>query len=174
MMPIVAAGARSAAMLERLCAHLNQALAWVAGATLAALMLFVVCEVALRAAGWPMVGAVEAISWMSAVAVALALGHVQLQRGHVAMTLIADRLSATARLLLDAVNAVVALCLFALVSFYLFRYGLQLRAAGSLSETMKVAVYPWLFVVAVGFVGLVLALLLDVVRAVHALRRHHC
>lgn len=172
MTATVTTGARRATMLEWLCARLNQALAWVAGATLAALMLFVVCEVALRAAGWPVVGAVEVISWMSAVAVALALGHVQLQRGHVAMTLIVDRLPASGRLLLDAVNAVVALCLFALVSFYLVRYGVQLRVAGSLSETMKVAVYPWLFVVAVGFVGLVLALLLDVVRAVHALRRH--
>lgn len=165
------AGTGASSAFERACVRLNQALAWLAGAVLVALMLFVVVEVALRAFGWPVVGAVEVISWLSAIAMALALGYVQLQRSHVAMTLIADCLPTIGRRLLDLANATVALLLFVAVAFYLLRYGIELRASGSLSETLKVVVYPWVFVVAVGFTGLCLALLLDVLRALRAVMR---
>lgn len=166
-----APGADAAPGFGRACVRINQVLAWLAGAALVALMLFVVVEVALRALGWPVVGAVEVISWLSAIAMALALGYVQLQRSHVAMTLIADRLPPIGRRLLDLANATVALLLFVAVAIYLARYGVQLRASGSLSETLKVVVYPWVFVVAVGFTGLCLALLLDVLRALRAVMR---
>lgn len=154
---------------DRVCVRLNHAMACLAGAALATLMLFVVIEIALRALGWPVVGAVEVISWLSAVAMALALGYVQLQRGHVAMTLIADHLPPVGRRMLDLANATVALLLFAAVAFYLVRYGIQLRESGSLSETLKVVVYPWIFAVAVGFTGLCLALVRDAVKALRAL-----
>ena len=52
----------------------------------------------------------------------------------------------------------------------LLRYGITLHSTGSLSETLKVVVYPWVYLVAVGFAGLTLVLLLDLVRSVQRLR----
>lgn len=165
-----AAGA-AAARLARLAQHVNRVLAAAAAVALIGLMLFVVIEVAARAFGWPLTGAVEIIGWLAAVAMALALAHVQLQRGHVAMTVLTDRLSGRPRALLDAAVAALALLLFAAVTFYLARYALTLRETGSLSETLKVIVFPWVFVVALGFAGLCLALLLDLLRCLIALLR---
>jgi len=144
---------------------LNRALAAAAGVALIAMMAFTVADVALRSAGRPVAGSFEVIGWLSAVAMALALGYAQLHRGHVAMTLLTDRLNGRAAAFVDALTSLASLALFAAVAWYVVRYGQTLQASGSLSETLKALVHPWVFVVAIGFVGLTLALLVDALRS---------
>lgn len=145
-------------------------LAAAAGVALAVLMGFTAFDVVMRVLGKPLAGSVEIIGWLAAVAMALALGDVQLNRGHVAVTLLAERLSGRKAALFDIVQSAVALLLFGLSSVVLFRYGMTLQGTGSLSETLKVVVYPWVYVVALGFVGLTLALLLDLLQGLQRLR----
>jgi hypothetical protein len=45
-----------------------------------------------------------------------------------------------------------------------------LHETGSLSETLRVIVYPWVYAVGLGCAGLTLALLVDFLRSVAALR----
>jgi len=66
--------------------------------------------------------------------------------------------------------ALISLLLFATVTFYVARYGRVLHETGSMSETLRVIVYPWVYLVAVGCAGLTLALLVDFLRAGGALR----
>lgn len=160
---------RPVAGLERASRWINRALAAAAGIALAALMGFTALDVVMRALGRPLAGSVEIIGWLAAAAMALALGDVQLHRGHVAVTLLAQRLSSRKAALLDAVNSLVALLLFGASSVVLLRYGMTLQDTGSLSETLKVVVYPWVYVVAIGFAGLTLALLLDLLRGLQRL-----
>lgn len=158
------------ARLEQASLWINRALAAAAGVALAAMMGFTAFDVLTRAMGRPMAGSVEIIGWLSAVAMTLALGDVQVHRGHVAVTLVSQRLKGRKAALLDAVNGFVALLLFGAASFVLLRYGMTLQQTGSLSETLKVAVYPWVYVAAVGFAGLTLALLIDLLRSLQRLR----
>lgn len=144
---------------------MNQALAWFAGVALLAMMVIVVAEIFLRGMGRPLAGSFEIIGWLSAAAMALALGYVQLYRGHVAMTLVTALLKGRAAAALDALISAVSLVLFAIVAGYVLRYGVTLYETGSLSETLRVAVYPWVFLLGLGFFGLCLALLLDLVRS---------
>ena len=65
--------------------------------------------------------------------------------------------------------ALVSLALFAVVAFYVARYGRVLHETGSLSETLRIIVYPWVYVVGLGCAGLTLALLVDFLRSVAAL-----
>jgi len=152
--------------LDAVCGTVNRAMAWLAGIALVVMMLFTVGDVVLRSAGRPVAGSFEVIGWLSAVAMALSLGYVQLHRGHVAMTLITARLQGRALALLEVITSSLSLAMFAVVAWYVVRYGITLYETGSLSETLRVMVYPWVMVVGVGFFGLTLALLLDVVRAV--------
>ena len=161
---------RPVAGLERASRWVNRALSAAAGIALAALMGFTALDVAMRALGRPLAGSVEIIGWLAASAMALALGDVQIHRGHVAVTLLAERLSSRRAALLEAVNSVVALLLFGTSSVVLLRYGMTLQDTGSLSETLKVVVYPWVYIVAVGFAGLTLALLIDLLRGLQRLR----
>jgi TRAP-type C4-dicarboxylate transport system permease small subunit len=155
---------------ERVSLWLQRALAAAAGVALASLMGFTAFDVLMRALGRPVAGSVEIVGWLAAVAMALALGDVQLHRGHVAMTLVSERLRGRQAALLEAVNSAVALLLFGMASFVILRYGMTLQQTGSLSETLKVVVYPWVYVVALGFAGLALALLVDLLRSLQRLR----
>ena len=148
-------------LLDRASFYCNEALAWIAALMLGAMMLFSVADMVLRAMGSSIAGSYEVIGWLSAAAMALALGTVQRHRGHVAMELVVDRLGKRSRAVVEALMALMSLLLFAAVAFYVARYGRVLHETGSLSETLRVIVFPWVYIVAVGCAGLALALLVD-------------
>jgi TRAP-type C4-dicarboxylate transport system permease small subunit len=156
--------------LERFDAFVNRALAWAGGLALIAMMVFTVADMVLRALGRPVAGSYEIIGWLSAAAMALALGYTQRHRGHVAIDLLTTRLPGRARAAVELLMSLLALLLFAAVAWYLARYGRVLHETGSLSETLKAVVYPWVYVVAAGAAGLALALLVDFLRSVARLR----
>lgn len=156
-------------LLDRASAVLNEGLAWAAAAMLGAMMLFSVADMVMRGFGVTVAGSYEVIGWLSAAAMALALGTVQRHKGHVAMELLVVKLGRRSRALTDASMALVSLALFAVVAFYVARYGRVLHETGSLSETLRVIVYPWVYVVGLGCAGLTLALLVDFLRSVAAL-----
>lgn len=155
---------------ERANLWVQRVLAVTAGVALAALMVFTAFDVVMRLLGRPVAGSVEIVGWLAAVAMALALGDVQVHRGHVAVTLVSERLKGRRAALLEAVNSLVALALFGMAAYVILRYGVTLQQTGSLSETLKVVVYPWVYVVAIGFAGLTLALLVDLLRSLQRLR----
>ncbi len=84
------------------------------------MMLVVSADIGMRLLGRPMAGAYEIIGWLSAGAMALSLGYVQLHRGHVAMTLLSSRLSGRAALLLSGLMDLIAMLLFLFVSRFIF------------------------------------------------------
>ena len=156
-------------VLERLGAQVNRVLAWAAGLTLAAMMLFSVADMALRVLGHTVAGSYEVIGWLSAAAMALALGPVQQHRGHVAMDLLVVRLGLRTRATVELLTCLLSLLLFAAVSWYVVRYGRVLQETGSLSETLRAIVHPWVYGVAAGCAGLTLALLIDFLRSAERL-----
>lgn len=157
--------------LENLGRLANQLLAWVAGISLCAVLAFTVADMALRALGRPIAGSYEMIGWLSACAMALSLGYVQQYRGHVAVNLLEEAFAPRLRALVDLLTSLLSLALFAAVAWFVGRYGITLQETGSLSETLRVIVYPWVYVVAIGCAGLALSLLVDFVRAAIKLAR---
>jgi len=151
--------------MKTLVALVNRALAAIAGLALIAMMLLTVADMVLRAFGHPIAGSYEIIGWLSAVAMALALGYTQLHKGHVAIDLVVERLRPRTRAVVQALVTLASLLLFVAVAWYVASYGVVLHRSGSLSETLKAIVYPWVYAVAIGCGGLALALLADFVRA---------
>ena len=156
-------------LLERASFFLNEGLAWAAAALLGAMLLFSVTDMVMRGLGVTVAGSYEVIGGLSAAAMALALGTVQRHKGHVAMELVVVKMGSRSRAITEALMALVSLALFAVVAFYVARYGRVLHETGSLSETLRVIVYPWVYVVALGCAGLTLALLVDFLRSIAAL-----
>lgn len=151
--------------LEKFSRIVNRALAFVAGLALAVMMLFSVSDMVLRGFGQTVAGSYEVIGWLSAAAMALALGSVQQQRGHVAMELLVTRLGPQLRAGVELLTSLLSLLLFVTAAWFLARYGRVLQETGSLSETLRAIVYPWVYLVAAGGAGLALALLIDFLRA---------
>lgn len=155
--------------LDRISTRLNESLAWAAAALLGAMMLFSVVDMVGRGFGLTIAGSYEVIGWISAAAMALALGTVQRHKGHVAMELFVVKLGRRNRALVEALMAALSLALFAVTAFYVARYGRTLHETGSMSETLRVIVYPWVYIVGLGCAGLALALLVDFLRSLAAL-----
>ena len=151
-------------LLDRASYFLNEGLSWAAAFTLAAMMLFSVADMVMRGFGHTVAGSYEVIGWLSAAAMALALGTVQRHKGHVAIELVVVKLGRRNRGAVEALMALTSLAVFAVVAFYVMRYGRVLHETGSLSETLRVIVYPWVYVVGLGCAGLTLALLVDFLR----------
>jgi len=148
-------------LLNRISALLNKGLAFVAGCCLIAMMLVTVGEMVFRMFGNPMAGTVETIGWLAAVTTAFALGYTQIHHGHVSIDLFANRLNPRLRAVINILVYLASTALFMVVTWNIFRHAGVLKQSGSLSETMKVIVYPWVYLVSLGCAGLTLALLVD-------------
>lgn len=125
------------------------------------MMLVTVGEMVFRMFGYPMAGTVETIGWLSAVTTAFALGYTQLHQGHVSIDILANRLDIRTRAVMNMVVYLVSTTLFFIITWHVFHHAGVLKETGSLSETMKVIVYPWVYLVSLGCAGLTLALLAD-------------
>ena len=148
-------------LLDRMSTLLNKGLAFVAGFSLIAMMLVTVGEMVFRMFGKPMAGTVETIGWLAAVTTAFALGYAQIHQGHVSIDLFTSRLTPRLRTLINILVYLASTTLFAVVTWNIFRHAGVLKQSGSLSETMKVIVYPWVYLVSLGCAGLTLALFVD-------------
>jgi TRAP-type C4-dicarboxylate transport system permease small subunit len=151
--------------LDRFSLILNRGLATVAGISLVAMVMVTVGEMVLRMFARPMAGTVETIGWLAAVTTAFALGYTQIHKGHVSIDLFTSRLGSRSQIVVSMLVNLVSAALFVIVTWNVFRYAGVLRETGSLSETMKVIVYPWVYLVSLGCAGLTLALLVDFLKS---------
>lgn len=152
-------------LLDRFNAMLNRGLAFVASLSLIAMMLVTVGEMVFRMFGHPMAGTVETITWLAAVTTAFALGYTQIHKGHVSIDLFVNRLGSRLRAVVNMLMYLTLTSLFMIVTWNIFLHAGVLKKSGSLSETMKVIVYPWVYLVSLGCAGLTLALVADFIRS---------
>lgn len=139
----------------------NKGFAALAGTALLALMFITVIDVVLRNLGLQVAGSFELIGWLSAMAMGLSLGYVQINKGHVAITAISERFRGRTVAIAAFVSSLLSLMLVVLLTYYTVRLGIIQKASGSLSDTLRFLVYPWVFVLAAGLGALGLALLVD-------------
>jgi len=153
--------------LDKINEMINKGMAVVAGAAIVCMMFVTVLDAFLRAFAKPLTGTFEMVSWLAALTAAFSLGYTQLHKQHVSIDLLVKMFGVRTRSAIEAGVHLVSLVLFGAVSYKMFIYAGTVRASGSLSETMKVVYYPWVYLVAIGCLGLVIALVLDFL---HSLR----
>jgi TRAP-type C4-dicarboxylate transport system permease small subunit len=147
--------------LERFSAGLRKVLLVAGGVSLLALMLLATANVALRIFRVPVGGAYEVVSFLGAVVTAGALGFTQKRKDHIVVDILSDRFPAPVKRALDRASYALMFFLFSIVSWQTFVYGMRLLQTGERSETLKIAFYPFVFVVCLGFAVLALTILLD-------------
>ena len=152
--------------LERLAALLRKGLMVAGGVALVALTLLATANVGLRIAHAPVSGTYEIVSFLGAIVTAGALGYTQKRKDHIVVDILSDRFPAPVKRALDSVSHALTVVLFSIVSWQTFAYGRRLMQTGELSETLKVAYYPFVFLVSLGFAVLALTLLLDLLETV--------
>jgi TRAP-type C4-dicarboxylate transport system permease small subunit len=152
--------------LERFSELLRRGLMIAAGVSLLALTLLATMNVALRIFQAPVGGTYEVVSFLGAIVTAGALGYTQKRKDHIVVDILSEKFPAKVKRVLDRVSYTLTLVFFSVVSWQTFVYGKRLLQTGELSETLKIAYYPFVFLVSAGFAVLALTILLDLIETV--------
>lgn len=136
------------------------------GVSLLALTFLATMNVALRIFRVPVGGTYEVVSFLGAIVTAGALGYTQKRKDHIVVDILSEKFPAKVKRVLDRVNYAVILVFFSIVSWQTFVYGKRLLLTGELSETLKFAYYPFVFLVGIGFAVLALTIFLDLIGTV--------
>lgn len=137
----------------------SQLLDRIAGWAIVATMALVVGNVILRLFGSPVGGTYEWVGFLTALAIGLSLAYCAAQGGHVAITLFVDRLPPRVQAAIDSVTSLVVLFFLVLATWEIAAYATGMAASGEVAATTKVPVYPFVYVVAVGFLAFCLVML---------------
>jgi TRAP-type C4-dicarboxylate transport system permease small subunit len=151
-------------ILEAASVRLNQFLAILAGITMVLMMLFTVVNVIIRAYYVPVPGINEMVGWLSAITIAFALGYTQIHRGHVDMEALLVKFPSRIRNMIQSLMLLISMIFFFIISWRLVLYANGLMVDGTLSETLAIIFYPFIYLLAVGFFSLSVALTVDTIK----------
>jgi TRAP-type C4-dicarboxylate transport system permease small subunit len=117
----------------------------IAAAAVSFMMFLTVADVLLRAGGHPLVGPYEIVALTLAVVIGFALPQVQLDKGHVFMEILLDRLTKKSKAIMNTFTRVLSFLIFVLIGYNLIGIAGELRASGEVSPTIKLPFYPVAF-----------------------------
>ncbi len=121
----------------------------VAGISVTAMMVMTVADVFLRAGGHPIIGTYEIVALLFALVIGFGIPQVSLDRGHVYMEFLLQKLSRKAKNAMNIFTRLLCMGLFALIGINLFNVGAGFRASGEVSPTIQLPFYPVAYGVAV-------------------------
>ena len=121
----------------------------IAGIAVTFMMLLTVADVLLRAGGRPIIGTFEVVSLLLALVIGFGIPQVSIDRGHVSMDFLTEKLSKKGRRVMNTFTRVLCLILFAFIGYKLFSVGARFHASGEVSPTIMIPFYPVAYGVAV-------------------------
>jgi TRAP-type C4-dicarboxylate transport system permease small subunit len=142
----------------------------VAASAVVMMMAVIVCDVVLRFFRIPLPGAYDVIGLLGAVVVAFALTYTSIQRGHIAVDFIYQKVPDRYRPIFDIFNELCGCVFFLLLAWQCFVYAGALKNAGEVSLTIQLPTYPVLAGIGLNCVLLATYLALHLVRAIRGVR----
>ena len=152
-------------VLDKISNFLNQVLLWIAGLFLIAMISITGANIVLRLFGLPIRGTFELMGYFGAVVTAFALGYTQIKRGHIAVDIVVLRFSKKVQRILHAVNHIICMVFFIIVTWQIFRYATTLWETGEVTETLQIIYFPFTYAVALGCLILAFTFLVDFLKS---------
>jgi TRAP-type C4-dicarboxylate transport system permease small subunit len=128
---------------------ISKLLNFLAAMALTGMMFLTVADVLLRAGGHPIIGTYEIVALLLALVIGFGIPQASLDRGHVYMEFLLDRLSKRGKNMMNTFTRLLCLILFAFIGYNLFIVGAGFHASGEVSATIKIPFYPVAYGVAV-------------------------
>jgi TRAP-type C4-dicarboxylate transport system permease small subunit len=117
----------------------------ISGIVLAFMMLLTLTDVIVRNIGYPIVGAIEIISFSGSVLIGFAIPYTSWKKSHVYVDMIIDRLSPANKMILRAITKCMGIALFLFIGINFIVYGLDLIRTGEVSASFRLPYYPIAF-----------------------------
>jgi len=164
------------ASLEKISKTLAKILYWIAGISIVSMMLFTCIDVILRFCvtlyheyRWeflttlqPIPGTYELVCFMGSVAVAFAMAHTSVEKGHVAVSFVVDFFPKKVQAIIATITSVFALIFFVLLSWQSIVYAQELKASGEVSLTLQLPFYPFVYGISFAAAAVCLVILVDI------------
>lgn len=120
---------------------------------LVAMMVFMTVDIALRnIADIVIWGVFEIVELMCGIFVSFALAYCASQRGHIRITLVLSRLPRMVQRVTNSITAVISIVVVALLAWQAWEQGFDIERSGAETVTWFIPIYPFYFVLFVGFV----------------------
>ena len=129
------------------------------------MMLLSCADVFLRLVSSPIPGTYEMVGLLGAVIIAFAMAYTSLQRGHVAVEMIYEKLPPRTQIVIDSAGSLIGAALFGMIAWQSAVYGIDLRQSGEVSLTLQMPLYPIVYGIAFGCGLLALVLLMDLIKS---------
>lgn len=153
--------------LETFITKASQLLDNAAGWGIVATMLLVVINILLRTiANSPIQGVYEVVGFLSAVVIAFGLAWCAVQKAHIAIEFIVEKLPQKAQKVISLVSGFMVMLLLLFISYRVFHHGFKVIASGEVSASAQIPFYPFIFMVALGFLLLFLVEFVNVMKGV--------
>ncbi|HXX36314.1 MAG TPA: TRAP transporter small permease [Thermodesulfobacteriota bacterium] len=135
--------------LIRILLKVSKILNYIAGAALTFLMLLTVADVLGRAGRRPILGTYELVSLSLAVVIGFSLPKISLDRGHVGMEILLEKLSKRKRAILNTFTRILCIILFVIIGYNLLLIGQEFHTSGEVTPTLKMPFFPIAYFVGV-------------------------
>lgn len=152
--------------IERFVARLSGKMNWIGAASLVFMMLLTVADVIGRFFNSPIPGTFEVVGFTGAAVVAFALPYTSIEKGHIAVDILVQKLPWLARVIINAVNALVAMVLFCVISWQCVVFARSMQMSAEVSPTLQMPIYPFVYGIAAGCALLSLVLLIEFFRQI--------
>jgi TRAP-type C4-dicarboxylate transport system permease small subunit len=132
-------------------------MAFLAGASICAMMLVTCIDVIGRAFNHPLPGAYDIVKILGVLTIACGLPYTTAVKGHVAVEFFFQKMPRRLRVLVDTLNRLLVIALFGILSWQSVQYGAALHQSGEVTPTMQIPVFwvPYVIAVSCGIVVLV-------------------
>ena len=134
-------------------------------AAVIAMMLLSVTDVVLRIFGKPVPGTYELVGFLGTIVVSFALAFTSMEKGHIAVELLVERLPQRAQLAIESFGNLIGALLFGVVAYQAVLYALDLKKSGEVSSTLQMPAYPFIYGIAAGCALLCLLLITDCIKS---------
>lgn len=130
-----------------------------------AMMLLSTADVFLRLFWKPIPGTYELVGFLGTIVVSFALAFTSIEKGHIAVEILVEKLPQRAQLALEGFCDLIAALLFGMIAYQAVLYALDIKKSGEVSLTLQMPAYPFIFGIAVGCALLTLLLAADVLKS---------
>ncbi len=153
--------------LTRMVTGFSRVLDQIAGFCMVGVMALVVFNILLREIfKRPILGTYEYVVFLTVAMIGLALAYCAVQSGHIAVDFVFCRLPLRVQAITGNVINAVALIFWSACAWQTGKYALSMAASGAVSSTVKIPIYPFIYIVAFGLAALCLVLLSAIVESV--------
>ncbi len=147
--------------VHKITRQLADLMNYLAAVCVMAMMLLTCADVLLRLFKHPILGTYELVGLFGALTIAFAIPATTLNKGHVAVDFVVDKLPSSTRKICTIITTLLSISLFALIAWQSFVYAEILRTTGEVTLSLQMPFYPIVYAISAASLLVCIVLFLE-------------